>query len=193
MGGKDTKDGWQLALLTPSASAIVKIDMHRGSATREDSQIAFINEHVLAQSHEDCSFCPRGSGASRSAEIGACPGARGWRRAGVVVGVVPSCESSDVGHCESTVFGGMPANPSPPRSVRRSHLPSMGEGEQTSSQKGRRYPSFQPRGWNTGLTKSVHVPRVTRGHPAPRRAKCPPSSVCSKSVQNLSLPRQPIP
>ena len=43
MGGKDTKDGWQLALLTPSASAIVKIDMHRGSATREDSQIAFID------------------------------------------------------------------------------------------------------------------------------------------------------
>ena len=44
---------------------IVKIDMHRGSTTREDSQIAFINEQVLAQSHEDCSFCPRGCGASR--------------------------------------------------------------------------------------------------------------------------------
>jgi hypothetical protein len=28
--------------------------------------MAFIHEHVLAQSHEDCSFCPRGSGASRS-------------------------------------------------------------------------------------------------------------------------------
>ena len=82
---------------------IVKIDMHRGSTTREDSQIAFINEQVLAQSHEDCSFCPRGCGASRRrtatcsssrmssrgttlrtlrAALGLCVGARGISAAG---------------------------------------------------------------------------------------------------------------
>jgi hypothetical protein len=42
--------------------------------------------------------------------------------------------------------------------------------------------SFQPKGWNTGLSKSGHVPRGTRGHPTPRRAKCP---LCSVSAQSL--------
>ena len=46
-------------------------------------------------------------------------------------------------------------------------------------------PSFQPRGWNIGLTKSDHVPRETRGHPTARRARCPSGSVCSKSVEHL--------
>ena len=38
-------------------------------------------------------------------------------------------------------------------------------------------PSFQPRGSNTGLTKNGHVLQGTCGHPAPRRARFPPSSV----------------
>ena len=29
-------------------------------------------------------------------------------------------------------------------------------------------------GWHTGLTKNVHVPKGTRGHPTPRRVGCPP-------------------
>jgi len=45
--------------------------------------------------------------------------------------------------------------------------------------------SFQPRGWNTGLTKSDHVPKGTRGQLTPRGARCPPGSVCSKSVEHL--------
>jgi hypothetical protein len=53
-------------------------------------------------------------------------------------------------------------------------------------------PPFQPKGWNTGLSKSGHVPRGTRGHPTPYRAKCPPGSVCSKSVVHLSV-RMPEP
>ena len=44
------------------------------------------------------------------------------------------------------------------------------------------HPSFQPRGQNTGLTKSGLVPRGTRGHPTHHRVRCPPSSFCSKSV-----------
>jgi hypothetical protein len=46
-------------------------------------------------------------------------------------------------------------------------------------------PSFQPRGCNAGLTKSSRVPRGTRGHPIPRRVRCPPDNVCSKSVEHL--------
>ena len=43
-------------------------------------------------------------------------------------------------------------------------------------------PPSNPR---VGTSKIGHVPRGTRGHPTPRRAKCPPGSVCSKSVEHL--------
>jgi hypothetical protein len=45
MGRKDTKEGLQLALLTPSASAIVKIDMHRGSAHHERTRRLLLLVH----------------------------------------------------------------------------------------------------------------------------------------------------
>jgi hypothetical protein len=43
-------------------------------------------------------------------------------------------------------------------------------------------PSFQPRGWNTSLTKNGHVPRGTRGHPRPRHVSCQP--VTRRAVVN---------